>query len=538
MEFFRGPSRQELLDAIRLQQEQIEGLRQMLQEQTLQIRQDICEIVKGELIEQSERLDARIWQSEENVGKRLAELSQSMDARIWQSEEDVGKRLEELNQNLDARIWQSEEEAGKRLTDQNKSLDARIWQLEEGIGKRLEELIKSIDARIWQSEEDAEKRLTEQNACLDARIWQSEEEFGKRLTEQSSSLDARIWRLEEGIGKRLEELIKSIDARIWQSEEDAEKRLTEQNACLDARIWQSEEEFGKRLTEQSSSLDARIWQAECFLKEQIIETDQTARVLDEVHRHIDFTYRDIMVALQRQKSFLPDNDIILETDYPVAYKSKDHLHPHGTIQDNTRFPRFVERCETLLISKRSLAFLDLGCSGGGMVLEAALRGHISMGLEGSDCSKKEQRAEWRLLDDRLQTCDITKPFYLRNRQRGIQQFDVITAWEVLEHIAEADLPQLFENIKNHLALGGYFVGSIANWDDIDPKSGVNWHITVHPYDWWARKFTEAGFQICTEDFATADMARGAYNPPQCYLAPADIVFTEKSFHIAVKNCRR
>lgn len=516
MEFFRGPSRQELLDAIRSQQEQIEGLRQMLQEQTLQVRQDICEVVKRELIEQSERLDARIWQSEEDVGKRLAELSQSMDARIWLSEEAVGKRLEELNQSLDARIWQSEEEAGKHLTEQNKSIDARIWQSEEDFGKRLAELSQSMDARIWRSEEDIGKRLEELSKSMDARIWQSEEGVGKRLTEQDESLDARIWQLEEGIGKRLEELSKSIDARIWQSEEDVGKRLAEQNECL----------------------DARIWQAECFLKEQITETDQTARVLDEVHRHIDFTYRDIMVALQRQKAFLPDNDIILETDYPVAYKSKDHLHPHGTIQDNTRFPRFVERCETLLVAKRDLAFLDLGCSGGGMVLEAALRGHISLGLEGSDCSKKEQRAEWRLLDDRLQTCDITKPFYLRNSHKEIQQFDIITAWEVLEHIAEADLPQLFENIKNHLALGGYFVGSIANWDDIDPTSGVNWHVTVRPYEWWVRKFTEAGFQICTEDFATADLARGAYNPPQCYLAPADMVFTEKSFHIAVKNSRR
>ncbi len=157
-----------------------------------------------------------------------------------------------------------------------------------------------------------------------------------------------------------------------------------------------------------------------------------------------------------------------------------------------------------------------------------------MGLEGSDCSKIEQRAEWRLLGDMLQTCDITKPFYLRNREQEIQQFDIITAWEVLEHIAEADLPQLFENIRNHLAVGGYFIGSIANWDDIDPESGINWHVTVHPYDWWVQKFAEAGFQIVTENFSKADLARGGYNPPHCYEKPYPEIF-EEWLHIAVKK---
>ncbi len=271
----------------------------------------------------------------------------------------------------------------------------------------------------------------------------------------------------------------------------------------------------------------KIYQAEKYLESDFKE------VQSETHRHIDFTYRDIMVALQQQRAFLPANDIRLETDHPIAYESLDHLYPHGTIRDNTRYPRFVEKCEELLLPKRDLAFLDLGCSGGGMVLESALRGHLSMGLEGSDCSKKEQRAEWRLLGDRLQTCDIAKPFYLRRPDNEIQQFDIITAWEVLEHIAEADLPQLFENIRNHLTDDGYFVGSIANWDDIDPVSGVNWHVTVHPYEWWAEKFNNAGFKICTEDFAVIDLARGGYNPPHCYEQPYPEVDLERSLYIAV-----
>ncbi|WP_195282967.1 class I SAM-dependent methyltransferase [Harryflintia acetispora] len=257
--------------------------------------------------------------------------------------------------------------------------------------------------------------------------------------------------------------------------------------------------------------------------------------VNEIHRHIDFTYRDLMVALERQRTYLPKKNIRLVTDAPLAYESLDYLYPHGTIRDNTRYPRFVTKCEELLGRKENLAFLDLGCSGGGMVLEALLRGHISMGLEGSDSSLKEQRAEWRLLGDRLQTCDITKPFRLETEHGNLQLFNIITAWEVMEHIAESDLHQLFQNIQNHLDEDGYFIASIACWDDIDPKSGINWHVTLHPYVWWKKRFEEAGFMVCTELLQPIDLARGAYNPPHSYKTPSNRFDPKTSFHIVARK---
>jgi len=41
--------------------------------------------------------------------------------------------------------------------------------------------------------------------------------------------------------------------------------------------------------------------------------------------------------------------------------------------------------------------MDIRCSGGGLVLDGILKGHFAIGLEGSDYSKKRQRAEWRLM---------------------------------------------------------------------------------------------------------------------------------------------
>ena len=205
--FHRGPSRQELLDAIRVQQGQIEYLGQVLREQIQILRQNIYENVKEELDELNKSLDARIWQSEEGTGKRFEELSRSLDARIWQSEEGTGKRFEELSKSLDARIWRSEEETGKRLEELNKSIDSRIWQSEDSMRERFEVLNKCFDARVWQSEVEIGKRFEELSKSLDARIWQAEEGVGKRLDDrmrwvEKNKLDAGFWNLHYEISKK------------------------------------------------------------------------------------------------------------------------------------------------------------------------------------------------------------------------------------------------------------------------------------------------------------------------------------------------
>ncbi|MGO5095340.1 glycosyltransferase [Agathobaculum sp. LCP25S3_E8] len=336
---------------------------------------------------------------------------------------------------------------------------------------------------------------------------------------------------------RFENISKSIDLMSLNQEKYA-------NAFHTALL-HNQEKLGNKIDEKvfeecentRQMLSQKVFE-ECentrqMLSGKVFEENELSRhmILAQVHRHIDFTYRDIMVAMERQRAFLPKHDIHLITDYPIAYESLDYLYPHGTIRDNTRYPRFVERCEEILGQKNGLSFLDLGCSGGGMVLEAALRGHISMGLEGSDSSKKEQRAEWRLLGERLQTCDITKQFRLETPNGNLKKFDIISAWEVMEHIAENDLPQMLENIKMHLSNTGYFVASIANWDDIDPETGVNWHVTLHEYQWWVQQFEKAGFAIRTELFQPIDLARGTYNPPHCYETPYPAYDQEKNFYI-------
>lgn len=279
-----------------------------------------------------------------------------------------------------------------------------------------------------------------------------------------------------------------------------------------------------------NKFDGRIWKAE-QRQIGIIEDNML-----DVHRHIEVTYRDIMIVLEEKLAFVGKHNLELKTNYPIAYKSNDYIVPHGTIRDNTRYPRFVRKCESIFSNKEELSFLDLGCSGGGMVLDAVLRGHLGIGLEGSDASLLEQRAEWRLLRKNLFTCDITKPYLLQDKNtKNTFKFDVITAWEVLEHIREEELEQFLLNIKNHLSNDGIFIASIANWDDIDPITGINWHVTTKPYEWWKNRFEVEGFDVCSEIIDVTDLARGGINHPLCYKAPSENGKKDNSFHIVARK---
>ncbi|NKE44582.1 class I SAM-dependent methyltransferase [Roseomonas frigidaquae] len=87
-------------------------------------------------------------------------------------------------------------------------------------------------------------------------------------------------------------------------------------------------------------------------------------------------------------------------------------------------------------------------------------------MEGSDAPLRAQRAEWRLLHHNLFTGDITRPFTLRPSSPAGPAAppvacDIISAWEVMQHIADADLPGLFAKLHTHLKPDGPFVGSIA-----------------------------------------------------------------------------
>ncbi len=126
---------------------------------------------------------------------------------------------------------------------------------------------------------------------------------------------------------------------------------------------------------------------------------------------------------------------------------------------------------------------------GGFVRSCLNEGCFAIGIEGSDYSKKHARAEWALLSDRfLFTADLTHPFEVKDEKTV--HFDLITAWEVLEHIEEGKLPQVCENIKKHLLPTGIVVVSISSAEEL--VQGFRLHQTVKKKEWWVDFFADQG----------------------------------------------
>ena len=306
--------------------------------------------------------------------------------------------------------------------------------------------------------------------------------------------------------------------------------------------------FGRKHQEIIENQKRTIDTLENILRDQQIHFDELSQHIqhvsrnndkysEEYHRQIDFLYRDIMMMLKGDSGHWSE-EADLHTDYPIAFDSNDTMFPHGTVRDNTRCPRFIRKCEKVLGRDKDLRFLDLGCSGGGTVLDALLYGHYGLGLEGCDISERQQRAEWRLIPEHLKTCDISRPFSITVPDSGEPMlFDVVTAWEVLEHIPEDRLNQLFDNISKCLKNNGIFVASIANCPDIDPVTGTNWHVTMHPRNWWTNKLEGFGFELCEGLFDVEDYARGRYNPHNCYEKVPENGYedNEENFHVVVRK---
>jgi SAM-dependent methyltransferase len=188
----------------------------------------------------------------------------------------------------------------------------------------------------------------------------------------------------------------------------------------------------------------------------------------------------------------------VRTDYPVAFDSPDHLTPHGTAENNITHYGFIVKMTKLLGPS---AYLDLGCSGGQLVVDFYKMGWRAVGVEGSDYSKKHGRAAWKDWSDKiLFTADIGKPFDINS------SFELITAWEVFEHLDRDRLIQVCENIKRFSRPGTLLIVTTASTSEV--VNGTELHVTQWKPDQW-EKFLEAnlGWKAIKPPFSPLYMPR-------------------------------
>ncbi|MEC5398158.1 class I SAM-dependent methyltransferase [Uliginosibacterium sp. H1] len=183
----------------------------------------------------------------------------------------------------------------------------------------------------------------------------------------------------------------------------------------------------------------------------------------------------------------------LETDHPIASHSNDHIQPDSTAEGISRPAAFVRHCIDVL--GRDIRCLDIGVGAAGLVFEFVMQGIAALGIDGSDHCRKEGIGYWPILPENLFTCDITKPYRFAVRETGAPvAFQLITCWEVMEHIAANDTKVVLSRIRSLLADGGYFVGSISRLR-YDAPDGSPYHVTLESPDWWQHHFKEAGLLI-------------------------------------------
>lgn len=185
----------------------------------------------------------------------------------------------------------------------------------------------------------------------------------------------------------------------------------------------------------------------------------------------------------------------LDTDHPVAVDSYDHIDPqiHPAWKSPDKSFNLAFNAKLYQVCHPPISVLDIGCGAGGFVKTILEDGNEAVGLEGSTHPRDRELIGWVTIPDNLFTCDVTYPFVLHNGDHIPHQFDVVTAWEFVEHITEEDLPKVYTNIRAHLKDGGLFILSTPSDITHPPRRGLDHHRTRREAEWWEETISNMGF---------------------------------------------
>lgn len=196
----------------------------------------------------------------------------------------------------------------------------------------------------------------------------------------------------------------------------------------------------------------------------------------------------------------------LITEHPVAVNSYDHIDSQIQDVDLSYNLTFNEKLRQVA---PGATVLDIGCGAGSFVRTLLAEGVEAVGLEGSDIFSQRKISAWAEVPDHLFTCDVTMPFTLHQGDAQPHRFDVVTAWEFVEHIEEQDLRGVWANIRQHLRPGGLFIVSTPSNIYRPPKRRLDHHRTRKNRRWWEKTITAAGFarSIGYETYFAPDWVR-------------------------------
>ncbi|NOH84528.1 class I SAM-dependent methyltransferase [Vibrio sp. 03-59-1] len=112
-------------------------------------------------------------------------------------------------------------------------------------------------------------------------------------------------------------------------------------------------------------------------------------------------------------------------------------------------------------------------------------------------------------------------------------FDVISMWEVFEHIQENDCSLILSNIKKNFSDKGIFVGSISTLEYVNSETGVPYHVTIKDEEWWRELFYDNGLEFVESEFDFHEYCRGVgsrFQDPHSYRK-----YPSAGFHFVAKK---
>jgi hypothetical protein len=418
-------------------------------------------------------------------------------------------------------------ESNERLERALGLLDDRLVRAESLLEKSTGEVSRRLVAMDeWASHLTL---LEERSTRIESLLRESVERLSQQVetvrlfASRLEPIDERSARTEAHLRNATEMLLKQVETvRLFASQIGP---IDERSGRMEGRLV----DLAKRLSSNVDVDTERHADWTDKLGKVLSDLGQLRRDMARIAIDADDKARDILEFLLRPRTPAVLR-LFLNTERRIAEDSPDHASPRGTAHDNTRHPRLVAKCEEIF---PSLRHLDLGCGGGGLVWDFTSRGHISVGIDGSDFSKKERRAEWRTIPERLFTADLCHPFMFVDEFGQPFTFTVITAWELFEHIPIHSVDQAIANVRNNLAPNGLFLCSIATFVDKDDRTGVVWHQTVESNTWWINRFAQGGLVQAPGLFETGDFVRGVGNPRA---DDWDVrVHPEMGFHLVLRH---
>jgi SAM-dependent methyltransferase len=182
----------------------------------------------------------------------------------------------------------------------------------------------------------------------------------------------------------------------------------------------------------------------------------------------------------------------MTTDYRTIYDHVTASHPGYTAAERSPGFRNVLMLHERIRACRGPA-LDVGC-GVGFVVEALSQPEFgfssSGGAWGCDVSRvalghaaERLAASWHADESRLRLVEDGRlPF-----EDG--QFGLVTCFDMLEHLDEADVPAMRDELRRVVAAGGTLLASVScRRAGSEDQFGENLHRTVRPAAWWEELF--------------------------------------------------